>query len=118
MVVEGARMLGAGKVVVGTAFLVAPGLAASFAGDDARGDGARGLTRMFGIRDAALGAGLVAAPNRAGDLRRWLVFSSACDAIDFATALGAPPSRARTTMLIAAAAATVGQLALAARAAS
>lgn len=117
-VARAAQALGAGKVLVGATFLAAPQLAAQWAGADARSSGARAVTRTFAIRDAAFGAGLLAAPDSNGELRRWLVFSSACDAIDFVAALGAPRSPGRSVALAAAASATVTQLVLAARAAN
>jgi hypothetical protein len=110
------RALGAVKLAVGGAFLVAPQLATEWAGRDARRRGTKAVTRMFGVRDAAFGAGLLTAPIADGDLRRWLLISSACDAVDFGAALTLPASRGRSVMLAAAASATVTQLALAARA--
>ena len=114
MVVPAARALGVVKVAVGGAFVVAPELATQWAGRDAKRRGAKAITRMFGIRDAAFGAGLTAAPNENGELRRWLLISSVCDAIDFGAALTLPDSSGRRIMLLAAGSATVGQLALAA----
>src|SRR3954454_20166474 len=116
MGISSARALGVIKVLVGGACVASPGLATQWVGRDGESDGAKALTRMFGIRDAAFGAGLVVAPNEDGSLRRWLLLSSVCDAIAFAAGLTLPASRGRNGLLLAAAGATVTQLALAAQA--
>jgi hypothetical protein len=109
-----ARALGAGRAVVGAGLLVAPSLAAQWVGDDARGKGARVITRALAARDAALGLGTLASAHDPAQLRRWLVASSACDAADFAATLAGPRSPARSLVLTLAGAAAVAGLGTAA----
>jgi hypothetical protein len=102
------RMLAAGRVLIGATLFAAPDLvAAPWVGDDARTPGARVVVRALGARDAALGAGTLAAVGDAAHLRRWLLASSASDAADFVATLTGPRTPARTAVLVLAAAATV-----------
>jgi hypothetical protein len=110
-----ARMLAAGRVLIGATLFAAPDLAAApWVGDDARTSGARVVVRALGARDAALGAGTLAASGDRAQLRRWLVASTACDAADFVATLKGPRSPARSVVLVLAAAATVSGIAAAA----
>jgi hypothetical protein len=109
-----ARALAAGRVVVGASLLAAPGLAAQWAGEDARAPGAQLITRALGARDAALGLGTLAAAGEAAQFRRWVLLSSVADAADFAATLAGPRSPARTLVIALAAAATITGLAAAA----
>jgi hypothetical protein len=110
-----ARALAAGRVLIGATLLAAPDLAAGpWVGDDARTRGARVVVRALGARDAALGAGTLAAAGDRAQLRRWLVASAACDAADFVATLTGPRSPARSLVLVMAAAATVAGAAAAA----
>jgi hypothetical protein len=109
-----ARTLAAGRVAIGTAFVVAPSMAAQWVGGDARTMGARVIIRALGARDAALGLGTLASANDPAQLRRWLVASSACDAADFAATLAGPRSPARSLVLALAATASAAGLATAA----
>ncbi len=103
-----ARMLAAGRVLIGATLLAAPDFAAGpWVGDHARTSGARVVVRALGARDAALGAGTLAAVGDRTQLRRWLIASTACDAADFVATLAGPRSPARSWVLILAAAATV-----------
>lgn len=103
-----ARVLAAGRVLTGATLLAAPDLAAGpWVGGDARTPGARVIVRAMGARDAALGAGTLAAGGDRAQLRRWLLASAACDAADFVATLAGPRSPARSLVLILAATATV-----------
>src|SRR5947209_13349009 len=102
-----ARSLAAGRMVVGVSLCVAPSVAAPWAGDCARGSGARMIIRGLGVRDAALGVGTLASADEPVHLRRWLVLAAACDAVDLAVTLTGPRSRARSIVLAMAAGATV-----------
>jgi hypothetical protein len=103
-----ARALAAGRVLIGATLLAAPDLAAApWVGDDARTTGARVVVRALGARDAALGAGTLAAAGDRSQLRRWLLASAACDAADFLATLRGPRSPARSVVLILAATAAV-----------
>jgi hypothetical protein len=109
------RVIAAGRVLIGAVLFAAPDLVAtSWVGDDARTDGARVVVRALGARDAALGAGTLAAAGDPAQLRRWLLASSAADAADFVATLAGPRTPARTAVLgIAAAAAATGVIAAA-----
>ena len=89
-----ASALGLGRIAIGTAFLVAPRLAATaLVGGSANGRAVVVLGRIAGIRDIALGAGLLGALAE-GRARRWLRWSAACDLVDglaAATAGGEAP---------------------------
>jgi hypothetical protein len=108
-------MIAAGRVLIGAMLFAAPDLvAAPWVGDDARTTGARVVVRALGARDAALGAGTLAAAGDAVQLRRWLLASSASDAADFVATLAGPRTPARTAVLgFAAAAALSGVVAAA-----
>lgn len=79
-----------GRIVVGVAFVLAPGLAGrTWVGRDARRASAKVLSRAFGVRDLALGLGVVIAIDRGAPVRGWLEGSALSDAVDFcATLLG------------------------------
>src|SRR5512142_3236731 len=95
-----ARTLAAGRVLIGATLVAAPDLVAGpWVGDDARTRGARVIARALGARDAALGAGTLAAAGDAAQLRRWLIASSASDAADFVATLAGPRSPARLLVL-------------------
>ena len=102
-----ARLLAAGRTLFGVACLVAPQLAEGWIGKGARNPGARVIIRAFGARDAALGIGTTASIHDAKQLRRWLIVSSGCDAVDFVATLAGPRSPARNAVLALAAGATV-----------
>ncbi|SRR5579884_299299 len=110
-----ARMLAAGRVLIGLTLFAAPDLVATpWVGDDARSAGARVLARSMGARDAALGVGTLVSAGDRGQLRRWLLASSACDAADFVATLAGPRSPAHKVVLAFAAAGAVGGVAAAA----
>jgi hypothetical protein len=110
-----ARMMAAGRVLIGAVLFAAPDLVAtSWIGKDARTDGARVVVRALGARDAALGVGTLAAAGDAAQLRRWLLASSVSDAADFVATLAGPPTPARPAVLtVAATAAVTGVIAAA-----
>jgi hypothetical protein len=112
---QAARLMAAGRVMIGAAMFAAPDLvAAQWVGDDARTPGARVIVRALGARDAVLGAGTLAAAGDRAELRRWLIASSASDAADFVATLAGPRSPVRTAVLALAAAAAATGLAAAA----
>jgi hypothetical protein len=79
-----------GRIALGAAFLLAPGLAGrTWVGEDAARPSAKLLSRAFGARDLALGLGVVIAIDRGAPVRGWLEASALSDAADFvATTLG------------------------------
>jgi hypothetical protein len=98
--------------MVGTALCAAPALAGGWIGRDARSRGAQVVIRAFGVRDAALGLGVLASAHHSGDLRRWLIASTAADVADFGATLGADPGAGRTAVLALAAGSACAGLAL------
>ena len=80
-----------GRIAVGAAFFLAPGLAGrTWVGGDAARPSAKLLARAFGVRDLALGLGVVIAIDRGAPVRGWLEASALSDAGDtVATLLGA-----------------------------
>lgn len=69
----------------GAGMLLTPGLTLrSWMGQGADSPGARVAVRAAGIRDLALGIGTVLAADHGDDdeLRRWLLFGAASDAVD------------------------------------
>lgn len=109
-----ARNLAAGRILIGAAMVASPSVAAGWIGRDARRTGTQVAVRALGVRDAALGLGLVMAAESPADLRRWLLVSSMSDAVDFASTLTLPDSAQKTGVLAIAAAAGVAGVALAA----
>ncbi len=81
-----ARMTAAGRVAVGVALLVAPGLVAgSWAGADCRRPGAKVLARALGARDLVLGLGVLAALERGDEhAATWVQAGAFADATDAA----------------------------------
>jgi hypothetical protein len=77
-----------GRIAVGLAFLLAPGLAGRlWVGRAAAYAGAKVLGRAFGVRDLALGLGVVIAIDRGAPVRGWLEASALADAGDFTAGL-------------------------------
>ena len=75
-------------MAVGAAFVVAPGLAGRlWVGRDATRPAAKVLARAFGVRDLALGLGVVIAIDRGAPVRGWLEGSAMSDAVDFCASL-------------------------------
>jgi hypothetical protein len=72
-----------GRMAVGAAFLLAPGLAGRlWVGGEAARPASKVLGRAFGVRDLALGLGVVIAIDRGAPVRGWLEGSAMSDAGD------------------------------------
>ena len=86
---DGARLVAAGRVAVGVGMLVRPDLLPKVLGVDSGTAERMGwLGRMFGAREVALGAGLLAAQGTDAE-RGWVLggaLSDAADALAFAGA--------------------------------
>lgn len=83
-----ARQNGIGRAVLGAGLVLAPGLAGRvWLGDDASTSGAKVAARALGIRDIALGVGLVMALENKQPARNWVIGAAAADAIDAAATL-------------------------------
>ena len=62
-----------GRMLVGAAFVLAPGLAGRlWIGGDAAQRSVKVLARAFGVRDLALGLGVVIALDRGAPVRGWI----------------------------------------------
>jgi hypothetical protein len=87
------RMHAVGRLAVGSAMVLAPQqVAASWIGGrDADHPGPQVLTQALGIRDAAIGAGVLATAGT-GAARTWLLAGIAADAVDLAATLRARES--------------------------
>ena len=88
-----------GRIAVGLAMLVAPGLAGrTWIGDDALRPAVKVIIRGFGARDLALGLGVVIAVDRGAPVRGWLEGSALADVGDLLATLfagGSIPGSAR-----------------------
>ena len=84
-----ARVLGAGRAVIGAALLVAPGkVAQRWLGDVSERPGAQVAISGVGARDLVLGLGTVwALGGRKRDVRPWLIASGIADVVDLAATL-------------------------------
>jgi hypothetical protein len=107
------RALAAGRVIVGSALLLAPGAAGSrWIGDAARRREVKVIARAFGVRDLALGIGTLQALDADAPAEPWVTLGVLCDAADLVAttlalrALGV--KRALPVMAVAAGAAAAG----------
>src|SRR6478609_10307355 len=83
-----ARQIAVGRIVLGGALTVAPGLVArTWVGESTTG--AKVLGAGFGARDVAIGAGLWRALDAGQDARPWLLAGAAADAADLLATLAA-----------------------------
>ena len=77
-----------GRVAIGVASLLAPGLVArTMTGRDRSEGGTRLFARMVGARDLGIGLGLLVALDRNAPVRGWLEASAVVDGIDAAACL-------------------------------
>lgn len=93
-----ATLWGVGRIVAGSSLVARPGpVSELWAGRDGGGTASHLLAPAMGVRDAGLGAGLIAAVRRGEDARPWMLASLAGDAVDLAVTLrgGGVPLRAR-----------------------
>jgi hypothetical protein len=102
-----------GRIAVGAAFVVAPGLAGRlWIGAEARRRAVKVLGRAFGVRDLALGLGVVIALERGAPVRGWIEGGVLSDAVDvMATLLAAdsiPPDVRRGALALGVSSAVAG----------
>lgn len=82
------RMLAAGRVVVGTSLVLAPGFGGSrWIGDPARSPQVKVVTRALGVRDLSLGLGALQALETGESAREWVLLGALCDAVDVAATI-------------------------------
>jgi hypothetical protein len=80
--------LACGRIAIGVASLLAPGLVGrTMTGRDGSEGGTRLFARMVGARDLALGLGVLVALERGAPVRGWLEASAVVDGIDAAAVL-------------------------------
>ena len=113
-----ARANGIGRALLGAGLVLAPGLAGrAWLGSDASSAATKVAARALGIRDVALGAGLLMALDKREPARNWVAGAAAADAIDAAATLlawNSLPRAGRLGVLAMAAGSTV-QMGLLAR---
>ena len=110
---EAVRVLAAGRVAIGSGFLVAPGLAArGWIGDDAARPGTQVMVRALGVRDLILGMLTLHVAHRPGVGYRTVATCAVADVVDLAATYAArehlPPAAAAGAMAVAATAAVSG----------
>jgi hypothetical protein len=103
--------LAGGRIAIGVVSLLAPGLVGrAMMGPDGDSGGTRLVLRVVGVRDLALGVGVLAALDRNGPVHRWLRASAVVDGLDAAGSLLAHHRLRPTVFPAAASAATAGAL--------
>ena len=107
-----AKLLAAGRIGVGVGLLALPQvIGGRWVGPDGDRPGTRVLARALGVRDLALGAGVMAGLRQDDPVKRWLALGVICDTVDLIATAAEPdiPMRGRlSTAVIAGAAALVG----------
>jgi hypothetical protein len=85
-----ARQLAIGRIALGGALVLTPGLAArGWIGRVSGTPGARALARGFGMRDVAIGAGVLNALSAGKPAADWLLAGALGDVADLAATLAA-----------------------------
>ena len=103
--------LSGARIAVGVASLLAPGLVVrAMMGPEGHSSGMRLLFRVVGVRDLALGIGVLVALERDAPVRGWLQASAVVDGLDAAGSLLARHQLRPTVFPAAAGAATAGAL--------
>ena len=83
-----ARSQARGRVAIGAALVLAPGLAGRmWIGEDAARRAVKVFTRALGVRDLAIGLGVLLALERGAPVRGWLEAGTLSDAVDVAATL-------------------------------
>lgn len=108
------RLFAAGRLAYGTGLVASPRLFAGiWIGEDAERPATQVALRALGVRDAALGAGIVACADDARRLRPWLAAAAISDLVDLVATAGAPagsisPSARWGTAIVASVSAIAG----------
>jgi hypothetical protein len=85
---DAALLQARGRIAVGVAFVLFPGLAGRmWIGSDAARRNVKVLARAFGVRDLAIGLGVVIALDRGTPVRGWIEAGLLSDAVDTAASL-------------------------------
>ena len=101
------QVLNGGRTLFGLGMVVAPRLMLrGWVGQDAELPSVKLVARTMGIRDAAIGLGTLMALDNGDDVKRWIQFGIAADAVDCAaTVVAARRLPTKTAVLVAAMAA-------------
>ena len=103
--------LAGGRIAIGVVSLLAPGpVGRAMMGPEGDSGGTRLLLRVLGVRDLALGVGVLAAMDRSAPVQGWLRASGVVDGLDAAGCVLARRHLRPTVFPAAAAAATAGAL--------
>jgi hypothetical protein len=87
------RISGLGRAVYGTGLVVAPGIFARvWLGREAERPSAQLALRAVGVRDAAVGLGMLLSADDADRQRPWLAAGAVSDLVDMAATLLAGPA--------------------------
>ena len=105
------RIAAAGRTLIGTALTVAPASGAGWIGEASGESPVTVYSRALGVRDAAIGVGVLTAGD-SEKLRPWILAGIASDIVDFAATLEArgdlPPLGRNAVPLIAGGSALLG----------
>jgi hypothetical protein len=103
--------LAGGRIAIGVLSLLVPGVVGrAMMGPDGDSGGMRLFLRVVGVRDLALGLGVLAALDRNAPVQSWLRASAVVDGLDAAGSLLARHHLRPTVFPAAAGAATAGAL--------
>jgi len=112
-----ARTIAAGRVAIGTAMVVVPGLTtAGWLGAEAKRPATKAVVRAAGVRDALIGLGTIRALEQDDEVRPWLLAGALSDGVDAVATLLAYkhlPKRRRFLALVFMAGAAVAGVAVA-----
>jgi hypothetical protein len=116
-VAKASRLFAAGRLTYGSGLVASPGrFAGIWIGEDASRPATQVAVRALGVRDAAIGAGIVATADDSRRLRPWLVAAAASDLVDLVATVGAPagsiPTSVRWATAVVAGVSTVAGVAM------
>jgi hypothetical protein len=110
------RLFGLGRAVYGTGLVVAPGVFARvWIGKEAERPSSQLALRALGVRDAAVGVGMLLSADDAERQRPWLAAGAISDLVDMGATLlagAAIPERSRRNVAIFAAGSSVAHAVL------
>jgi hypothetical protein len=85
------RLFAAGRLAYGSGLVASPQrFAGVWIGEDAERPATKVAVRALGVRDAAIGAGIVACAGEPRRLRPWLAAAAVSDLVDLVATVGAP----------------------------
>ena len=112
-----ARILASGRIAIGSAMVLVPGLVTSgWVGADSTRGSTKAIARATGVRDALIGVGTLRALEQDDEVKPWLLAGALSDGIDAAATVLAwrhLPKRRRALAVLFMAGATAAGVALA-----